>query len=76
MFTNVFCSDHLKKWGGAFVFECVLVFLFLFYAHKQLPQIIIGIGRVIYQIEAFSVLIRTKFLKKIQKFSQYREKLV
>ena len=46
---------RLLKMGRNFVFGCVLVFLFS--AHNQVPEIIIGLGRVIYHIEALSVVI-------------------
>ena len=42
--------------GEELVFGCVLVFSF-FSTQNQIPQIIIGMGRVIYHFKAFSVII-------------------
>ena len=54
------------------MFGCVLFFFsgflfFLFSTQNQVPQIIIGIGQMVYHIEAFLVLIRTT-LTKFERF--------
>ena len=51
------------------------VVLVFFSTQNQVPQIILAMGQLIYQTEAFSVVIRTT-VKNSQKLSQYREKLV
>ena len=47
---------------------------FVFHVKSQIPQIIIIIGRMIYHINALSVVIRTT-LKSFKKLSQCRDKL-
>ena len=41
------------------MYSGVLVFFFLFSTQNQVPQISIGMGRVIYHIKALSIVIRT-----------------
>ena len=50
--------------------HCIRVSSFLS-TQNQAPQFIIGMGRVIYHIKAFSVVVRTAL-----KMAQFREKLV
>ena len=52
--------------GKNFVFEC-LFFSFFFSTKNQVPQKIIGLGRMIYHNKAVSVVIQTT-LKTSQKF--------
>ena len=47
--------------------SCVLLFFFLFFTQNKVREKIIGIGRVIYNIKALSVVTRTT-LKIFQKF--------
>ena len=61
---------------GTFCATCTVAgypCLFLFSTQNQVPQIIIGIGRVIYHIKTLSVVIQTT-LKNLKLISQSREK--
>ena len=56
-----FVFRPFEKWGGT-LYPGVLVFLFfLFSTHNQLPQILMGMGRVMYQIKTLTVMIRATF---------------
>ena len=46
----------------------VCFIFFLFSTQNQVPQIIIGLGRVVYHIKALSVVIRMSSQKKLKKF--------
>ena len=58
-----FCSDSLLRKMLRNLYSGVLVILFSI--QNQVPQIIIGMGRVIYQIKAISVVIRTTLKNSI-----------
>ena len=65
-------SKKAVKMGRNLVFGCFhLFFSFFLFTQTQLPEMLIGLGRVIYLIEALSVVIRT--FKKFQKISHCRE---
>ena len=59
------CGDDSQKQFNEnshslnFVFVCVLVFSFLFFTQNHVEQKVIWIGRVIYHVKTFSVVIRT-----------------
>ena len=67
---RLFLFIQPSKMGSKFVFNWIIVFVF---TQKQTSQIIILLGWVIYHVDAFSVVIQTKF-KIFKKLSQYREK--
>ena len=67
VFTASVLFDILLFLFRPFVFGCFSFFFFLFSTQNRVPQIIIGMARVIYQIKGLSVVIRTK-LKRCQKF--------
>ena len=70
-----FCSDQWKLVGTSMCFSFFFFFsFFLFSTQNQVSQIIIRMGRVIYQSKVLSVVFQTK-LKKFQKiFHDCREK--
>ena len=81
-FSN-YCPSFEKKRLISFDFEQVLKFsarkasekAYFVLNHEKLPQIIIGIVRVIYHKIALSALMRTIFSFFFQKLSQCQEKL-
>ena len=72
-FFNGCCSDHLKYGVGGRCIRVCFSFSFLFSAQNHVPQIIIGMNRVIYSFKAMPVVIPVT-LKTYQKLSQYRER--
>ena len=62
-YAQICCSRHLKNAEELWIRVRFSFSRFLFFTQKQIPQIIVGMDRIVYHIEALPVVIRTTFEK-------------